>query len=82
VPSAIPILGGFDVDGKTDCIYDSGPSPGLLCITALILKCVVCLQPYAINNPVGVCRGILVGCDPSISKDGLPIYGMEAYCIW
>jgi len=82
VPSAIPTLGGFDVDGKTDCIYDSGLSPGLSCVTASTLKCVVCPQPYALNNPVGVCGGILVGCDPSISEDGSPMYGTEAYCIW
>ena len=82
VPSAIPTLGGFDVDGKTDCTYDSGPSPGLSCVTASTLKCVVCPQPYALNNPVGVCGGILVGCDPSISEDGSPMYGTEAYCIW
>jgi hypothetical protein len=40
-----------------------------------------CKQPYTVNNPVGVCRGILVEYDPSISEDGSPMYRTEAYCI-
>jgi hypothetical protein len=41
------------------------------------------LQPLAgppivfwLKTPVGVCGGILVGCD------GSPVYGTEAYCVW
>jgi hypothetical protein len=82
MPSAIPTLGGFDVDGKSDCTYNSGPTPGLSCVTASTLNCVVCPQPYALNNPVGVCGGILVPCEWSIDDDASPMYGTEAYCIW
>ena len=67
-PSAIPSLGGFDVDGKSDCTYDSRPSPGLSCVTASTLECVVCPQPNAMKDPNGVCGGILVGCDLALVR--------------
>ncbi|KIM93123.1 hypothetical protein OIDMADRAFT_61908 [Oidiodendron maius Zn] len=82
MPSAIPALGGFDVDGKSDCTYNSGPTPGLSCVTASTLKCVVCPQPYPRKTPVGVCGGIFVVCPWIISEDESPVYGTEAYCIW
>jgi hypothetical protein len=82
VPSAIPTLGGFNVDGKSDCTYDSGPTPGLSCVTASTLKCTVCPQPYALENPIGVCGGVWVPCGWNADDDASPMYGMEAYCIW
>jgi hypothetical protein len=82
VPSSLPTLGPFDIDGKSGCTYNSGPTPGLSCVTASTLKCAVCPQPYALETAVGVCGGIFVPCSASISEDGSPYYGTIAYCIW
>jgi hypothetical protein len=82
VPSTISILGGFDINRKTDYIYNSRPSPGLLYIMASILKYIVYLQPYILNNSISIYRGILVEYDSNISKDRLLIYRIEAYYIW
>jgi hypothetical protein len=84
VPSAIPTLGGFNVDEKSDCTYESGPSPGLSCVTSSTLKCTVCPQPqpYAKDNPAGGVCGGWVLCDWSVGDDTQPMYGTEAYCIW
>jgi TRAP-type mannitol/chloroaromatic compound transport system permease large subunit len=43
IPSAIPILRGFNINRKTNYIYNSELSPGLLYVTALILKYIVYL---------------------------------------
>lgn len=82
VPSSLPTLGPFDIDGKSGCSYNSGPTPGLSCITASTLKCAVCPQLQPLKTAVGVCGGIFVPCDVSISEDGSPFYGTVAYCIW
>jgi hypothetical protein len=82
VPSSLPTLGPFDIDGRRGCTYNSGPTPGLSCITASTLKCAVCPRPYALKTAVGVCGGIFVSCSASISEDGSPYYGTIAYCIW
>ena len=81
VPSSIPTLGGFNINRKSNCIYNSRLTPRLSYIIASILKYTVYLQLYILNILVSVYRGILVGYDIDINDDRSLIYRIEAYCI-
>jgi hypothetical protein len=73
-PTAIPKLGPFKIDGKSNCFYD--PTKGVTCVGSPSQSCQNCFPD---NDPThGFCSGDGVTCDENMNEG----YNADVYCFW